>query len=897
MLSLLRRITTNKPLAFSAVAVLVLAIAIPLASAVLVAPQQVTAQQGGPPGGAGLVVRTAPASVGPISTVLSYAGAVQAGQQVNVVPRTSGIVTDIPVDVGSAVHKGDTLATLDQGALPAQLQQAQANLLAARAKLAQVEAGARPEDVAAANAQLEQAQIKLVQLEAGRPEDVRTAQSNLDAAKAKLQALLNGPTDDTRQADQSAVDADVAAVAAAQAGLDNFNGSSASDIQAAQSAVDSDKAALSSAQAALANLRGTNVSDLQAAQTAVDTDNAQIQSAQAALTALSGTTAADQQNLQSNVNADLSLVAAAQAAIDQANSPPDAQIEAARQLVDAAQASIDAANSTEAVLKNPVKPTLSPNGTSSGGTTGACALTAGGSTVSSAQCDAAKTAADSAVSASQQQLTSAQAALTQLLNGGPPATKVQLQSNLVSAQEKLKTDQARLAAEKNTIASQQASAQSTLTSTQEKLKADQAKLDSLTNGTFQSQQSSAESTLVSAQQKLKADQAKLDAINNGTEAAQLAQLQSTLTAAQQKQISDQAKLDVLNGGPLPTDVQQAQDAVNVAQQALTKAQIPGADTDIAMQQSVVDQMYQTAVGRQDAYTDADMQAAVAGVAQAEAGVSLAQANLDQTTVVAPFDGVIGSRAVTAGAYATPATAILTLASTGVEVHVTVEEANLASVQPGQDVTLTVPAYPGVNFPAKVVTIAPSGDPRAHTFDVKIVPNTQDQRLLPGMFAQVQIVAQQKPDALLIPKEALVQQGNQQIVFVADNGHAVATPVQTGMTNDTSVEITSGLTPGAQVVVIGQNGLRDGAPIQVVQPGGQGGGGQGQGGQGGGQGGGGAQGQAGQAGGAAQGQAGQGGGAAQGGAGGGQAQNGGAGAGQQGQGGGQGQQPAAPSGGG
>jgi membrane fusion protein (multidrug efflux system) len=166
--------------------------------------------------------------------------------------------------------------------------------------------------------------------------------------------------------------------------------------------------------------------------------------------------------------------------------------------------------------------------------------------------------------------------------------------------------------------------------------------------------------------------------------------------------------------------------------------------------------------------------------------------------------------------------------------VTVEEANLAAVHPGLDVTLTVPAYPGVNLPAKVVTVAPSGDPRAHTFDAKIVPTNQDERLLPGMFAQVQIVAAEKQDALLVPKEAIVQQGNQQIVFVAQDGKAVATPVQTGMSNDTSVEIVSGLQPGAQVVVIGQNGLRDGAPIQVVGQPGQGqGGGQGQGRQGGG----------------------------------------------------------------
>ena len=164
-----------------------------------------------------------------MSTVLSYAGSVQANQQVNVVPRSSGIVTDIPVDVGSPVHKGDTLATLDQGALPAQLLQAQAALLSARAKLAQVEAGAKPEDVAAANAQLEQAQIKLVSLQAGRPEDVRNAQASVDSTKAKLAGLMNGATDDTRQAAQSAVDSDTAAVTAAQAGLDNFTGSSGSD--------------------------------------------------------------------------------------------------------------------------------------------------------------------------------------------------------------------------------------------------------------------------------------------------------------------------------------------------------------------------------------------------------------------------------------------------------------------------------------------------------------------------------------------------------------------------------------------------------------------------------------------------------------------------------------------
>jgi len=272
-----------------------------------------------------------------------------------------------------------------------------------------------------------------------------------------------------------------------------------------------------------------------------------------------------------------------------------------------------------------------------------------------------------------------------------------------------------------------------------------------------------------------------------------------------------------------------------AQDALAKAVAPGATTDLSAQQAAVEQQVAALQKAQTPYVDFDMQSAVAGVAQAEAQVALAQANLDQTTVVAPFDGVISTRALSAGAFASPQSPILTLASNQVEIHVTVEEARVAQIQPGQSVQLTVPAYPDATFPAKVVTIAPSGDTRAHTFDVKIVPDNQDQRLLPGMFAQVQVVAAQKPDALLIPKEAVVNQSGNTIVFVNNNGTASQRQVTTGMSNDAQIEITSGLAPGEPVVVVGQSALRDGMPIQDISQqqqqnqGGQGGQGRGQGG--------------------------------------------------------------------
>ena len=67
--------------------------------------------------------------------------------------------------------------------------------------------------------------------------------------------------------------------------------------------------------------------------------------------------------------------------------------------------------------------------------------------------------------------------------------------------------------------------------------------------------------------------------------------------------------------------------------------------------------------------------------------------------------LVATRALPAGACATPSSPIMTLASSSVEVHVTVEEARVGQVQAGQPVQLTVPAYPGVTFPARITTIA------------------------------------------------------------------------------------------------------------------------------------------------------------------------------------------------
>jgi RND family efflux transporter MFP subunit len=745
-------------------------------------------------------------TTGSIRSVFSYAGAVTATDQVNLVPKTSGIIQSIPVDVGTRVRAGQVLATLDPGTLTDQLAQAQAGLDQAQAKLQQILAQGRPEDVAAATAQLQQAQARLDSMTAqGRPEDINAAQqalaaaqakldnmtqggrpeaigqaqAALDAANAKLATVLRGPTDDLVQAARNSVNADNAAVAAAQAAVTNVGNTTSSDIQAAQAAVNASQAAVTQAQDALTNGSTTFPSDLRAAQNAYDAAVMQLNTTQRAY----------------------------EEAKNQAPVTAPGQLADATAKVSQAQATYDQAQSTLTAL------TLGASSSSGTGAGSVCARDPQTKNVVNATaCNAALTAANSSVTAAQQGLTNAQNALN-ALRQGPSAAQIQTQLQPLR--------QAYESADANASAAR-------------------SKLDQLSTGGWDMRENELQQSLSSAQQKLASDQSRLDALVASGIASQQSTAQSSLIAAQEKLKSDQARLDELLSQPKQEDVDQAQAAVVQASQALALAIRPSTDEDIRAQQALVDQsraqlekamtpftaedirQQREVVAQQQAllqakirpFTNDDIRVAQTAVDQQRALVAVARSNLDQMVLTAPFDGVVGSKLLAVGGFAAPQTPILTLSGTGLEIHITVEEARIAAVAPGQLVRLSVPAYPDVQFTGHVATVAPVGDPRAHTFDVTIYPDYPDQRLMAGMYAQVQVTAAEKDAAVLIPREAVVQQADGAVVFVDDNKKAVMRKVQLGLSDDTNQEILSGVDPGENVVVQGQNSLKDGQAITL-----------------------------------------------------------------------------------
>jgi len=166
-----------------------------------------------------------------------------------------------------------------------------------------------------------------------------------------------------------------------------------------------------------------------------------------------------------------------------------------------------------------------------------------------------------------------------------------------------------------------------------------------------------------------------------------------------------------------------------------------------------------------------------------------------------------------GAMASPQTPVASLASKGVVVTVRIEETSISSLQRGQRVTFTSPALPGPQLDLQVDQIAPTGDAKAHTFFVQLIPIGTTPDLRPGMSGQVSIVTRRE-NVVLLAKEAVLIQGGQATLFVVQDGRAHLRKVDGGLVDDKHLEVLSGIRPGEQVVVSGQSLLKEGDVVAV-----------------------------------------------------------------------------------
>lgn len=200
----------------------------------------------------------------------------------------------------------------------------------------------------------------------------------------------------------------------------------------------------------------------------------------------------------------------------------------------------------------------------------------------------------------------------------------------------------------------------------------------------------------------------------------------------------------------------------------------------------------------------------------QAAVAVAQTALDKTVIKAPFSGALGLRQVSVGAYVAPGQDLVNLESLHpLKVDFRLPEVFAGDLRPGQPVDVSVDAFGGAPVRGAVAAIDPRVDVNGRSILLRAEVPNRDGTLKPGMFARVLLVLEEKPDALMVPEQALVPKGRQQMVVRIVDGAAAYTPVSIGQRRDGKVEIVEGLSDGDQVVTAGQIKLRPGQPVQVV----------------------------------------------------------------------------------
>ena len=208
---------------------------------------------------------------------------------------------------------------------------------------------------------------------------------------------------------------------------------------------------------------------------------------------------------------------------------------------------------------------------------------------------------------------------------------------------------------------------------------------------------------------------------------------------------------------------------------------------------------------------------------AAAKLALAQANLDKMTIRAPFAGQIGIRQVSVGDYLKEGVELVNLEDlSSMKADFRVPEQISGRLALGQTVQLQSDAFPGANFPAKVVAIDPAVDASGRSLLLRAELRDVSRRLKPGMFVRVRLVLESRPNAIVIPEEALVTAQNRLTVFKVVEGKAVATPVVTGLRSQLDqravVEVIKGLAADDVVVTAGQIKIRgNNVPVKVAEP--------------------------------------------------------------------------------
>ena len=299
-----------------------------------------------------------------------------------------------------------------------------------------------------------------------------------------------------------------------------------------------------------------------------------------------------------------------------------------------------------------------------------------------------------------------------------------------------------------------------------------------------------------------------------------------------------AAADEIEAGTRSEDVRQAEDAVKQAQsrfenakthrermealyqkQIISKKDFDNADTECTVCEAQLSSSQERLKQLKEGARREVREGSRAKLKEMEAILAQEQIRLQNTQIVAPFSGEIVRRNVDSGALVSPSTPLVTLVHVEtLKVLANVLEKDISLVKVGMKVKVLTEAYPDKPFEGTIVRINEALDLATRTLQAEInVPNP-GRLLKPGMFARIEVVLKEKPDALAVPREAVLKEEGKPFVFTVEGNQAIRKPVVTGIEQERLIEIVEGVKDGDKVVVRGQESLRDLSTIRIVEGG-------------------------------------------------------------------------------
>lgn len=205
---------------------------------------------------------------------------------------------------------------------------------------------------------------------------------------------------------------------------------------------------------------------------------------------------------------------------------------------------------------------------------------------------------------------------------------------------------------------------------------------------------------------------------------------------------------------------------------------------------------------------------------AMASLALAQARLDKTQIRAPYDGTLGLRQVSVGDYLSAGQDMVNLEVLDpLKVDFRIPQKAVSQVDIGQPVEISLDAYPGERFRGDIIALNPRLDEVGRSQAIRAQIANKDHRLKPGQFVKVSVILAERPQALLIPEEAVMPVGQQLFVNLVVDGKVERRQIKIGQRLRGKAEVREGLQGNEQVITAGWQKVSPGLEVRTVARGG------------------------------------------------------------------------------